>query len=348
MLLGSLGNNTGNMLFGSAIQRIFKNGFPSNSMKIPTKEELESTCSDGIVIAAANWLQPRTDFESQWQQLRNIDVPVVICGLGAQSMDGNIPQLKDGTINFLRLISERSKYLSVRGNFTAKVLEKYGIHNVVVTGCPSLLWHCDHPAYIHKKPLICNGNKISISATIPAKDFSRVMNKRMTLAHYLLGQCLKHGLDLVAQTELPLMRLKNGNQTQQDLTFLKSLVHPYDLEYCRNWAKTSIKYFASTSDWISYCSNKSFVVGTRLHGIVSALLSGTPALLITHDKRTIEMSKQASIPNISSETILKMGDLDFQRLRDGLEIDAFNERQKTYFNEFKHFWELNDVQTTLG
>ena len=38
----------------------------------------------------------------------------------------------------LRAISERSNLLSVRGAFTADLLARYGVHNVSVTGCPSI------------------------------------------------------------------------------------------------------------------------------------------------------------------------------------------------------------------
>ncbi|WP_413404355.1 MULTISPECIES: polysaccharide pyruvyl transferase family protein [unclassified Synechococcus] len=347
--LSALGNNAGNMVFGSAMQRVLKGGFPANSMQIPSRKKFDSTGCDGIVIAAANWLQPRVDLGLQLQQLKKLNTSVVICGLGAQSIDNNIPELNENTVKYLKLISDSSNYISVRGNFTAEVLANYGIHNVIVTGCPSLLWHVDHPAAIQNKPIILHDNKISMNATIPAKDFSRkILDKRMILAKHMVKNCIEQETDLVVQTELPMMRFKNGNQVKKDLEYLSPLFHPYTIEDSQKWATKHVKYFGSVSDWIAYCANKSFVLGTRLHGVITSLLAGTPSMLVTHDQRTMEMSRKASIPNISSEEILSMTTYDFAELRQRIDIEAFNHRQKLYFSDFKDFFRLNDVPTSLA
>ena len=41
------------------------------------------------------------------------------------------------TIRALKIMSEHSQYIAVRGNITGEYLDKIGIHNWKVIGCPS-------------------------------------------------------------------------------------------------------------------------------------------------------------------------------------------------------------------
>jgi hypothetical protein len=75
--------------------------------------------------------------------LEKVKLPCVMIGVGSQApnYDSEI-KLQKGTVRFLKIVSERSVSIGARGFFTASWLEKYGIKNVDIIGCPSFFWTC--------------------------------------------------------------------------------------------------------------------------------------------------------------------------------------------------------------
>lgn len=129
-VLGDLGLNSGNMLFGESLYRTLPNSKKIN--KNFSSFDIEGR--DCIVIAAANWIATGNDLGDFASRLEKTNLPLICIGLGAQAtISKNIPKLKEGTKRFLSLISDRSKSISVRGDFTHEVLNNYGIKNVMTT-----------------------------------------------------------------------------------------------------------------------------------------------------------------------------------------------------------------------
>ena len=167
----AVGYNTGNLLFTRAVQKhlaaeLVHVGFEFEPAQLRTE-------FDGLVIAAANWVNHRDDFGFLADLIEEADVPCVVIGLGAQAgLDGPIPPVHEGTVRMLHAISEHSDLLSVRGAFTADVLAHYGVHNVSVTGCPSLYWHCRGDFRLDK-PAKSLGDDVAIHSTryfVPGVD----------------------------------------------------------------------------------------------------------------------------------------------------------------------------------
>jgi len=88
---------------------------------------------------------------------------------------------------------------------------------------------------------------------------------------------------------------------------------------------------------------RDFVAGTRLHGVIAALLAGTPAVLLTHDSRTREMARQAGLPHRSVTEMQAQGGLDPRALLADADLDGFNARQPSYRADFADFFDANDV-----
>ena len=56
--------------------------------------------------------------------------------------------------------------------------------------------------------------------------------------------------------------------------------------------------------WMEFISRADFVFGPRLHGCISALAHGVPALLLTRDLRTREMAYSTGLPSLPlSDTV---------------------------------------------
>ncbi|MEZ5985953.1 MAG: polysaccharide pyruvyl transferase family protein [Hyphomonas sp.] len=132
-----VGKNTGNLLFTNAVWNQIAG--PKERVNFTFDPDKLNERLSALVIPAANWLGPVVDFSNLANLVEQLKIPVTLIGLGAQddtySGTVNIPE---GTIRFVRAVAERSHSISVRGEYTRRVLSKLGINNVTVTGCPSL------------------------------------------------------------------------------------------------------------------------------------------------------------------------------------------------------------------
>ncbi|NDC39908.1 MAG: polysaccharide pyruvyl transferase family protein, partial [Proteobacteria bacterium] len=144
--LKRLGLNTGNMLFQYACWKLIRNP----ALLVPdevcgyleTIEMLRAT-ADVLVIPAANQLNPDPEFAEHcgWKAnlLAQVDKPVIVVGLGLQCpIDAeDSVELKEGTIRYIWEISKRTSLIGVRGVRSQALLNKYGVSNSEVSGCPS-------------------------------------------------------------------------------------------------------------------------------------------------------------------------------------------------------------------
>ena len=100
------------------------------------------------------WLTPNQTYPHVWTMLKRIgDKPLVPISVGVQSMARNVDiTLHPDTVKLLRTMAERA-VLGVRGEYTAAVLEKNGIVNFRIIGCPSLYQGMNEKFRVEKKPI---------------------------------------------------------------------------------------------------------------------------------------------------------------------------------------------------
>ena len=70
------------------------------------------------------------------------------------------------------------------------------------------------------------------------------------------------------------------------------------------------------------CGPCDFSFGTRIHGNIAALLAGTPACVLAHDSRTLEIARYFEIPHRSLREL--PADIDAADLYAAADFDAFN------------------------
>jgi polysaccharide pyruvyl transferase WcaK-like protein len=340
------GNNLGNQLFFSGVRRAIVHRVPSSSIRVDPKYVRQK--HDGIIIPAANWLQPKSDYGQLATLIERADLPAVIVGIGAQSFDGSIPELSEGMLRLLHVVSERSKAISVRGAFSAEVLEHYGIKNVVVTGCPSLLWHGERPARIERSASV---EKVSVSGTRSDTDARLLRNEVFRIGLHITRMAYRLGLDYVAQTEVSDIRIAARDipditERRAALKYLQKVYDTDDRKALSAYLIEHVRYFFNIGKWVDYSRGVDLTFGTRLHGTIAALLAGRAALLIIHDTRTREMAEQAGISTIDAHEVLAH-DIPFPELAARVDVDLFNRKQETYYANFARFFELNDIAHKL-
>ncbi|MEJ7656419.1 MAG: polysaccharide pyruvyl transferase family protein [Thermoleophilaceae bacterium] len=107
-----------------------------------------------------------------------------------------------------------------------------------------------------------------------------------------------------------------------------------------------MKVFLDVEAWLRYLTGQHLVFGTRLHGAIAGLLAGTPSVLVTHDTRTAEMTRQAGIPSVSAEAVTE--DTDFQQVYDACDVETFNRNAPAYYQRFAEFFDANGLRHRLA
>jgi hypothetical protein len=69
-----------------------------------------------------------------------------------------------------------------------------------------------------------------------------------------------------------------------------------------------VRFFLDPKTWFDHLAQYDFSFGTRIHGNIAALLAGTPALLLAHDSRTLELAEYHEIPHRTINSIENDGD----------------------------------------
>jgi hypothetical protein len=128
-----VGHNVGNLAFHYAISKILEghqDALPWHS----DPQQLNRLKRIGV-IPCANQLGPHADYGNLGDRFGALDIPLVAIGLGAQGRsDYEMPEVPPGTLKWLKQIIARSPKgapnIGVKGEFTLKVLEQYGLGSV--------------------------------------------------------------------------------------------------------------------------------------------------------------------------------------------------------------------------
>lgn len=332
-----LGNNTGNILFSESLYRNIS-GARRGTVHF---EQKDLAGVDVIVVAAANWLNSSSDWGWLADKIAKTGLPLVIVGLGAQSDEAfNQPRITPGTMRLVKLASETSKLISTRGWFTSEVLERVGIGNSLVTGCPSLL--------------LCGPKSTRLKTPANISSDSAVLHGTRHLIHntsapqkYFYRQSIERDIDLLIQSELAdvLLARREAGSSEEDIKIAEVLTDVYnsDPDSIREYLKRRMKIFYRFESMIEYFKGKDFSVGTRLHGTVAALIAGVPAVLVTHDSRTVEAGEALNIPMVRLSSIDLERDLDLQAIYDQADFSRYEMGYMRYRRNFMSFLQLNGL-----
>ncbi len=305
---------------------------------------------DHIVIPAANWLNKSDALEGLVKRLQKVDLPVTCIGLGAQAdsigVDPEKIGLSDASIELARTISDRSKYISVRGEFTRKVLDYLGIKNTVVTGCPSL--YMDLPKDKVEEKLTDLSGELVLQGTRYNMQHSYLQS--MSIDKKIFTIAGQAGLDIVFQSERPEISFLDGSASDEwdrdaENSGLDKLYGRSGAGQLKEYLRKHGRVFTSIDVWSDFVRSRAGVIGTRLHGAILALNSGVPAVLLPHDSRTQEILDFALIPTGSPEILLDEA-RNTARLPDDIfdQVGAFSERREKNRAVYEQFLNVNGLK----
>ena len=344
--LAATGGNSGNQIIAYGLLKTFKHTEVAWDYTIgPDRVNSEF---DVIVIAAANFLFPAFDFAGMADFISQTKLPVVMVGLGAQSNDPTNPiiPLKEGTLRLVKIASERSALIGVRGEYTARVLEHLGIKNVQITGCPSYYLPGKAGYQIRNEPFDIQ-SPIAIHASRDVFKHSFDASKMKAIVFDLYKEAARRKGIFIAQTEVDEITLaESEDQGERDIALVRLMATSKDggsPELMKPWFEKGMHVYWTVPEWTEAMKAFPFVIGTRFHGTMAALHAGTPAVCICHDSRTTEMCEFLGIPNVALKDIER---LDVVKSRAEADFAGLGKRYNELYARYREFLTTNSLNCT--
>ncbi|MEA3450529.1 MAG: polysaccharide pyruvyl transferase family protein [Bacteroidota bacterium] len=330
--LNMSGNNFGNYLIGYSIDKqVYNCDFFSY------KEDFECINKnyDRAVIASSNFINSQQDLSGWADALEKLDMPITSIGLGAQmlSKDETL-KLKKGTKRWLKIVSERSKSIGVRGEFTAEVLNKEGIKNVDIIGCPSAFMSLDRNFQIDTELNLTQNSKVLTHG-----------NPRPNQVFYidhLIETFSEYDRKFLAQTEWQLFKLKDGSIDLKEIDNFMDLAKRN--KNSRDDIISNSIYFNDVDIWKRYLEDVSFSIGGRFHGNMLAAQMKVPAIWIVHDTRTKEFTDFYSFPSIHMD---ELATLSKSEILERFTYENFNKKYKPLYDNYAQFLLKNGIENKL-
>ena len=344
--------NSGNMIHANAPFEMFhdcvfirdnKNKFKGQKN---FSEFVNKHCSH-LIITLANTLKfgetDGTKYIRLIEFIEKISVPIVVFGLGIQAINDeheNLTLPKEA-VDFIRLLSQKSNMIGVRGELTKVALHDFcNVDNVMVTGCPSFFSRPQTLPLLKKNLKSING-KIAYNGTHYFRDLEKDMLYRAIKNNEFLVEPVNKHNHLFYQNIL-----KNSNKEVSIPYYFKNAIKSKELtkEQLYNYFGINYKLFRNVKEWYDF--NEEFVsatYGTRFHVNMASLISGKPALWVTHDSRTRELTKFLNLPAISIEMAHELsGD---ELINSYMKYDDFFETIGDLYNNFNDYLSLNKLPT---
>ena len=299
-----VGDNTGNLAFCYAIDALLGGGLRSALWHSDPKGL--GDLGDVGVLTLANQLGSHVNMGYLNEVFRRVDVPLVGVGLGAQASQNNeMVLVPEGTLEWIRLIQERSPTsspnISVRGDFSFRVLEHYGLADkAIVTGCPTLFINPEREL----GKIIWGNYSAKMERVAVAAGHQRWSHlAKLEASLVALGQY--GGGAYICQSPLEMVKIGRGEAaglSKSSRDECRNYVAPWmsDEEFT-SWCNQHAYSFFSASAWMDYLRRFDFVIGTRIHGVMLALQVGVPALCLAHDSRTVELCETMAVPYLKAQ-----------------------------------------------
>ena len=296
------GENVGNLAFVYAMStqiKGYKEYFGNTKKSI---ERIKSE-NDLLVFPAANNINQKGDMGWLANLIEGTNLPIVIVGLGVQaSFESRRFDLPAGTRRFLDIIRDRQVKIGVRGAFTQEFLHDLGVDTAVITGCPSNFINPSETLGVsleEKFGHLADGVK-SIALNL---EYFSLNQKQVNVVTGWLSGC--DGA-LVLQSDEHVFSLVRGdlNCDENKIKWMgKYFIGDTNVDNFISWLHRYGRIFCHTPSWMDFLRGVNLSVGSRFHGNMLALQSGTPAIVFPHDSRTLEMCKTMNVPHFPWEKL---------------------------------------------
>lgn len=335
--------NTGNFAFRYAIKKHLK----ADVKEIPWNAGLPKieAAGDIAVLPCANMLGHHADLGERARLLSKTSKKFLAIGLGAQAASAeDFPNLPEGTIDWLRVVTERSsgkKNILVRGAYTKDLLKRNGFEsNVEVLGCPSLFINPNRSLGFHiSRKKLSSIKRVAVAAGNPATKNLWGLERNL----YALSR--DSGGSYIVQHPLPFLKFARNDFEGINDVWRENIASALGLGGLSQLSlPNNVFSFYDIQAWLECLRRHDFVIGTRIHGVALAIQAGVHAICIVHDSRTKELCETMLIPHIKADILNNMN-LKLKDLMDIYHFDAkkFDENRVGLAKRYRSILSDNNV-----
>lgn len=340
-----IATNAGNLVFSDAAHKILQtpraevtsNGIRSD---LSAADRINDEF-DVFVVPLANAFRP--SFERQLTRLTRLisrlKIPVVVLGVGAQTGLGyNAERLAPmaGTVKrFVAEVLDRSATIGVRGEFTEQYLKDLGFRDVEVIGCPSLFLYGDELP-VEKGRELGPHSRIALNGSHSAFKNARLAGiVKRTYEQY-------PDVRFIGQNTSEARQLHWRDLTDPTSALTVVPTHPSHPLY----REDKVRVYVDPVTWIRELRGFDFSFGSRIHGNITALLAGVPAMVLCADSRTLELARYFEIPHRRLPEVT--ADLTVAELFAEADFTALTKGHKDRFDRFVGFLDRNGLENTFS
>ncbi|MFV2102231.1 polysaccharide pyruvyl transferase family protein [Micromonospora sp. LOL_024] len=345
---GIFGRNVGNLVFTESVHKLISvpgTEVVSNSF-LSERPGVDQAYVDRIneqfdmfVVPLANAFRLRflDNLERLTWVIERLRIPVVVIGVGVAggtgSLDNPFPpptdELRAAVGRFVRAVLEKSATIGVRGEFSRAYLAELGFGDDVVdvVGCPSLFRDGPDLQVAKRVAELTPESRFTVNIS----PYVRLMDEVGT----------RHAKRYPNMVYVP--------QGDEVLELLLWGTHPHNVRPGlphhtghQLYREDRIRFFVDTWTWMRYLAERDFSFGTRIHGNIVALAAGTPAYVLAHDSRTLELAQYHDIPHSLVPDLSP--EVDAADLYAQADYTAFNAGQAQRWDRFAGFLERNGIE----
>lgn len=345
--------NTGNSLFKFAAESLVSY---KKNYRVSTDPKKINSESNGIILPLSNHIRSHLDLSKLGLNINEIDVPVIILGIGAQFKltKNQEKEMNPGTVDWFKSVTKKSTHanISVRGKETQALLKKYGFaSSSEVLGCPSLL--------INENIRLGEKINMKIEKMVRNPSFLNIgiaagnpMHKHLSMIEKSFIQWVdQYNAKYIVQSPDLLISLSSHFYGDIDRNKMDMLQQQWfsslTFDEIKSWFSKNSRVYTSLPQWFFDISGLDFVVGTRVHGVQAAIQSGTPGVCLYIDSRTKELCEVMKIPHAPADNYkngIKIDDvIDLLKTWDYKEFD---ENRLEIAKKTKKFLHQNNVMTS--
>jgi len=327
-----IADNSGNLVFLEAAYKLLST--PGTEVVVdhlriePRDADRINAEFDAYVLPFANAFRLTYDvwMVRMTELLKRLRIPVVILGIGAQAnLDYKLDRLRpiEPTAKaFVRAILDHGPSIGVRGELTETYVRSLGFSDVDVIGCPSMFLWGDRLRIEKRRPRLERDARIAMNVSPYVRRMGAIV--MANLERY-------PNLTYVAQDRdtLELLVWGEGRSEAAETSDVPiHLSHPL-------FEEDRTRLYIDPWPWLADLRAADFAFGTRIHGNITALLAGTPAYVLAHDSRTLELARYFDIPHRTIPNVPP--DVDAATLYDEADYGWLNDGHAARFAVFTEY-----------
>lgn len=301
---------------------------------------------DYVFLRGSNYVHAQMNWSRTAEVLRRLKLPVIAFGIGAQAPVSGKLELSEDTKTVLKLISDSTASLGVRGTYSAEVLNELGIRNVRIIGCPTAFRNNRPDLAIHL-PALDAVKQVGVTlrrevSKLYAKDIKRYLTFHRDLVKAMAE---RFEVTLMSQGEVEEKKLALGTPEQKDEAFAALRQN----EWAMSWYldermdglyRDRMFYSDVVAEYEHLVRKLDLVLGYRLHGNLMALANGTPSIYFTYDSRTVEFAETFQIPSVD---VFDGKEFRLEEYWDQARFDRFNAAYVRTYGAMSAFLSENKV-----